>query len=512
MDVVGALGYSGQELVFFNHGLLAYVTGRCVSLIDVSVGPRELIWRHETGINKFITNTISQKFAIVPAVPNAPIEILNMQTMKVIGALENPTGGSIIDAAFSRNGDLLCGLSDTLDRNVFVCDVNSAKLLLVFPLSRNFSCVSFNPIDSTQIFLHGEGGISVGNIQDLLDVHVLKLMDTTYEGSSTITFGEEEFQISCSVWLPNSRVVFGTLSGHLFDVDIIGNKVRAVGSLLTEEHATASFAQSLLLTMDHLIIGQSNGLLYWLPIASLLQDVDSLDAMISAKVVQIATLRGSVTSLVADPLAQRLFAGTDAGTLNKFSLTVQQRQRSAEEEDPAADEAVEQEELAQTVVGERVATFQDGAVVCVCSLSTPIIGTSTAKIAKKSSHLLSLLVTGSHLGRVNFWKQPATESEQLSNAGNNASGAAPLALRRSVPKPLKLLSVQELYQAAAPCCMSSLPVSVRDGTCALGVGTASGHLEVFKFDAIETDDDDEDVSPDAGPVDEVRVTFAVLSG
>jgi hypothetical protein len=150
MDVVGALGYSGQHLVFFSHGLLAYVTGKCVCIVDVTVGPRELIWRHETGINKVITNTIAQKFAIIPAAPKAPIEIFSIQTMKVICSVENPTNGAIVDAAFSRNGDLLCAMSDALDRNVIVFEVNSQQPLFVYPLTKNFTHVSFNPIFCVQ--------------------------------------------------------------------------------------------------------------------------------------------------------------------------------------------------------------------------------------------------------------------------------------------------------------------------------------------------------------------------
>jgi hypothetical protein len=505
MDVVGALGYSGQHLVFFSHGLLAYVTGKCVCIVDVTVGPRELIWRHETGINKVITNTIAQKFAIIPAAPKAPIEIFSIQTMKVICSVENPTNGAIVDAAFSRNGDLLCAISDALDRNVIVFEVNSQQPLFVYPLTKNFTHVSFNPIDSNQIFMYGESGVCAGSIQDLLDVHVLKVIDMNYEaknGASTVTFNEDEYHITCAEWLPNNKVVFGTVSGHLFEADLGSNKIRSVGAMLAEaQTGIQSHSVALLLTIDHLIVGTSDGFIYWLPLSALLHDQDSLTYSLISTASQLSPLKGCISALVVDPISQRLYVGSDTGVIFKFDVQVAPKQRANEDEDPQADEVVEVEEVAVSVVGERISTFQEGAVMSVCALSTPIIGTSTSKIAKKSTHLLAMLVTGSHFGRINFWKQPANEYEAVPS---NTANVTVTGIRRSVPKPLKLLSVQDLYEFSAPCVIAPMPISVHDGTCALGVGTASGHLEVFKFDAIETDDDEDEAGENTSPADEVR--------
>jgi hypothetical protein len=504
MDVVGSLGYSGQELVYFNHGLLAYVTGKCVCIIDVAVGPRELIWRHETGINKVTTNIVTQKFCIVPAIPKAPIEILSMQTMKVMSVLENPTNGATVDASFSRNGDLLCAVSDALDRNVFVFDVVAGNILFAYGLSKNLSAISFNPVDNNQLLLYGEEGISFGSIHDLLDAHVLKVVDLSYESKNTdsiVNFNDDESLITSAVWLPGSKAVFGTIAGHVYEADFNSNRVRCVGSLAADVHLQSpSYATTMLLTIDHLIIGVSDGALYWLPLSALLSDVDSLRHALVPMVVQLSVLKTPLCSLACDPTTQRLYAGLDSGAICKFNLQVAQKQRANEDEDPAGDDVLEQEETAVTAMGERVTTFQEGAVLCVCAVTTPIIGTSTAKIAKKSSHLLSMLVTGSHFGRINFWKQPACESEAIP-----VNSAGPLAVRRSAPKPLKLLNVQDLHQGFSPCTISPLPASVRDGTCSLGVGTAEGCLEVFKFDAIETDDDDDEPGENASPIDEVRL-------
>jgi hypothetical protein len=43
-DVVGCLGYSGQDIQFLDSERFGFVTGRGIFIYDVKKGPREMIW------------------------------------------------------------------------------------------------------------------------------------------------------------------------------------------------------------------------------------------------------------------------------------------------------------------------------------------------------------------------------------------------------------------------------------------------------------------------------------
>jgi hypothetical protein len=514
MDIIGALGYHGQEIVFADTELLAYVTGKSVCVVDVGVGPREMIWRPNSGIRKIASHVDSSRLALIPALPGFHIEVLSFPDQLLIAVLQNPTETAIIEIAFSRNGDRLCALSESMEQKAIAWDVNSQKILFTFDLSYNFLYCSFNPADSDQILLYGNEGIGVGVVNEIVDIYSFKIRmietetekELSKEKSQSIdsdkvksaAFSDFLNQMQFVIWSSINKFLVGVRSSKIFEVDSLTLSVKKLGNLLPESDQNETiFPVSAALSIENLIVGFSNGKIYWYPMP-----IDSsLDGQ-TLRASQIGTARGVITTLVIDPKFELVIAGTSLGIISKLPVAVMKLKSTEGDEDDMA--SIRPDVHAQVPVkGKTLCVYQDGAVLCSTALALPIIGISASKIAKKSTNLLQTLVTGSHLGRITFWKQPSTDSEPI---GFNQIG-----IRRSIPRALNVLNsinVVEDGQETA-CTFCTMPSSIKDGSCLLGVGLSSGAfisyrclvisynfssgwLEILKIEAVECDDDEEE--------------------
>ena len=102
MDIVGSIGYIGQEVTFLDAERFAYITGNSIYINNIGKGPRDMIWRVEGGLSCFSANYETQMIALAPKIPSQPLEVLGIQDPSKNFSLENPSGAAIINLSFSK--------------------------------------------------------------------------------------------------------------------------------------------------------------------------------------------------------------------------------------------------------------------------------------------------------------------------------------------------------------------------------------------------------------------------
>ena len=115
MDVIGAYGYLGQPLEFLGPEKFGYISGNGICVHDTNSGPREIIWRQETGIRAFKFDPNSSRIAICHEASVMSVELLFLNGHTLSCMLPNPSRTKILDVSFSFEGDRIVGISDYLD-------------------------------------------------------------------------------------------------------------------------------------------------------------------------------------------------------------------------------------------------------------------------------------------------------------------------------------------------------------------------------------------------------------
>ena len=232
VDVVGCLGYSGQEIFFLDSERFGYIAGRGVCVYDVNKGPREMIWSYKSrtnanstfgkndtddsisgdykGIRKVAINFENKIVALCYRVSGGTgsIDILKLNDQSLICTAVNPTSADIVDLKFSRQGDRLFAITaaNTGDHKILIWKLTGTKvdLLLTSKLSVVCKYCVVNPCDNNYFVLYGDDSstVIVGVVTEILGQFSLKL----YTVNCSIYFSGEGNcnKIQYALWVPVS--------------------------------------------------------------------------------------------------------------------------------------------------------------------------------------------------------------------------------------------------------------------------------------------------------------------
>jgi WD40 repeat protein len=205
VDVVGCLGYNGQEIFFLDSDRFGYIAGRGVCVYDINKGPREMIWSNKSrtnanstfgqndaddsisgdykGIRKVAINFENKIIALCYRVSGGTgsIDILKLNDQSLLCTAMNPTSADIVDLKFSRQGDRLFAITaaNTGDHKILIWKLTGSKvdLLLTSKLSVVCKYCVVNPCDSNYFILYGDDSSSVivGVVTEILGHFSLKI-------------------------------------------------------------------------------------------------------------------------------------------------------------------------------------------------------------------------------------------------------------------------------------------------------------------------------------------------
>lgn len=516
MDIVSSLGYIGQELFYLSPERFATITGNSICIYDSIKGPRDLIWQTENGIQTISINTTTESMAIASIKSSESIQVINYNDQTLLYNLENPTNSLIIKIQFSRNGDRIYALSDKINHQLLIwgitLGINTTRLLLSISLEYICTTLTLNPCNCDQLFLYGEDGLIYGTISEILGTfsmkkEVIKLNYDTNNYDSYDPINEREItvgnsqglarkpdSITFAVWLPFSRLLLSTTDGDIFEVSCETKACTHLGRFISptrvEGITEELIAQELLptcavISVNHVIIGTKEGVLYWYPITN---PNTALSTVNLTEVHQVAFANLPISSLAVDVFYMNMIIGTTSGRLYKGYVDLVEFHNDELLHDHENNEAQEVKppsvpSVSLEVVGGDV---HDGVVLCSRNLAIGV-----EKLSRGSKSSLSLIVTASHKGKVRFWRQLSIVVEPMVVGGG---------IRRSSPREMKALfdvpigakSMKLLPQTQLPAVtvFDFLPVDHKFNACFMVVGTVQGNVEVWTVEAIEHDEEE----------------------
>jgi WD40 repeat protein len=441
MDIIGAIGYSGQDLVFLTQDSFGYITGKSICIGGTTTGPKEMIWRPDTGIGRIASHSLSHRLAIAPDVAGFDVEVVDFTGQYPPILLKNPSSAKLVDCTFSRDGEHIFAISGSLDPKVFAWNIKSRDVIFVSDLPCNFLKISVNPADRTTFVLSGDEGLYMGSIVEIMGTSAIKYDKINLDSAELKVHYTEEHSVedkcaaapnvvTFAVWAPFNRIFIGTKGGAIAEVNSKDLTLRVRAEMPKLETIEISQSTQLVcvplcatLSSTHLIVGTSSGGVFWFPVV----DIDSGNAgdqegeSPSGHIYQSsqsAQFDSSVCCLETDYMYATVLAGTSLGAIMKFPVDIAEVKRDEGDDDAAENLEVDralnlhEEVLDKIIVATQVSISQAGAVLCSKSLSLPVLSTSETT-PKTSVMYCSLFVTGSHSGMLTFWKKPSVDSEAI---------------------------------------------------------------------------------------------------
>ena len=197
MDLVASIGYAGQKFVFLGQDNFAYISGKSICVVGISNGiPREMIWRSETGIGRIVSHPITRRVVIIPEVAEFDIEVIDVSNPSNFTVLKNPSRARVVDAAFTREGDLLYAISGPLDPKVFAWNLRSRSMVFIAELPANFLSISINPADKAKFILSGNEDLYMASIVEIMDISKVKFDKIDLDASVAARLGSGGVQSS----------------------------------------------------------------------------------------------------------------------------------------------------------------------------------------------------------------------------------------------------------------------------------------------------------------------------
>ena len=448
MDIIGALGYSGQEFVFLGQENFGYITGRSICIQGIANGPKEMIWRPETGISKIASHIMSHRLAIAPEVAKFDVEVVDFLASNPPIFLKNPSSARIVDITFSRDGEHVFAISSSLDPKVFAWDLKTKSLTFVSDLPINFLNIAVNPSDWTKFVLSGDEGLYMGTIVEIMGLSAIKYDKIPLDVPEFNSHSNDEEEISSAdgsiiapsmpptsvtfaVWAPFNRVFIGTKGGAIGELNAVELtlKLRAIipktiPSELNQMSKSPCVPLCATISSSNLVVGTSSGSVLWFPVVEIdtpiipLETEGELITNILVLSKQSAQFPSAVRCLQADFMYVTVLAGTALGAIMKFPMDIAVVKTEDGDEDAAENTDLDRifkplDEIAnQTITASQISVSQAGVVLCCKSISLPILSTSETS-PKTSVVYCSIFITGSHTGVLTFWRQPSVDSEAI---------------------------------------------------------------------------------------------------
>lgn len=511
MDVVGSVGYFGQQICFIDAERFGYLTGRSVCVYDTVKGPREMIWRLETGILQFSVNNETQQMAIASARAGSNLEVLNVTDFSLAITLNNQTSSALVHTCFSRLNGKIFAITDIADHRILMWNISGPDVVINHKLDGVYHTCVVNPCDSNMVCLFGAEGLTVGNVSDVLEKSFVTFTHVTLENSSE--YVDHEINVSTisnvnfALWLPNNHLLVANSVGHIFDINAENKKATRAG--IFNIIGGTLIPLCAVLSSGSVVVGTNNGEVYWFPILN--QHTVSLIVDFSSP-QQVANLTDCpILCLTVDANHQFLLAGTQRGEIFKLPLQINNDESSFEEgragrvdgngeggNSADYDGAVDAVGLQQLDTVDGIALGSDikhGMILCTSYLSIGV-----QKFSGRSKSSLTMLVTGSHCGAINFWRQSAQVIEPLVVGGG---------VRRSAPRALKsmftIFAGGSGQDAVSSLEFLSLP---NKNACLCCVGLESGVVELWSLEGFENED--EEARDDAVHTDDGGSVFRLV--
>jgi WD40 repeat protein len=463
MDLVASSSCLSHDLLYLDAHSFAHLTARALCIYDAK-GPREMIWRHDQGLECFTTDPETNILILSCKLS----ETLEMIKADVSTPIPNPCKSAIIHLALSRESEKLYGLSGMVDHRLVIWSLDKTPQVLISQ-KLDIICqkLTVNPVDSNLSCIYGADGLRLVTFYEVFGQRSLQVEAVR---RPTELFNTE---IRTALWLPLNRVLAVLSSGELFVVYVETKEAVSLGKcadpVLRKDNVLPTCAT---LTVNHLIIGTEDGIVYWYPLNNLLQDTPNSEGNFFDCPVQAMRLNKKVCSLSIDPSRSQLLANTENGQIFKVLVDVEQSPENERAEE-------EQEQVKQDyrgVEGEPVGNEVSGGIV-LCSRYASI---GVRKFSSKAKTSLTCLLLGTHCGQLKIWR-------------NAVGGGEPFApglqgLRRCVPRASKeLLSLRTKSEAA----ISAIEiVQWKAHSQLIYIGNTAGIVEIWKVEAIENDDED----------------------
>lgn len=498
MDVVGSIGYIGQQISFLDAERFAYVSGKSLCLHEITKGPRDILWQNEDGVGFFCVNSKIQLMAIAPVVHGSRIDVVSSDNFTLKFSIENPTDVAIMYMAFSAVGDKLIALSDHADHRVLVWNIgsSSAELILSDKLEASYRECCFDPTSSDSFCMYGYDNISIGTIRNILGTFSLAIDPIPLTGNHLPSDDSlQGFQIV--LWLPLKRLLVGNGQGSFFEVRCDSKVSRFLGKFAADrqqQHQSAAQKKAFLvptqakLFVNSIVLITGGGVVYWFPVINLLSLENGNPIFDFSRMQQLSTLGMPISWITGDPNNMSLLVGSYDGEIFKLPVDITEQNMSNFEEKTDLDQELGspamQEIVIEDVAPQAMGTeIKQGIVLCSKSLFINV-----EKFSGKSKSSLTMLITGNHSGTLSFWRQPLHAVEPMTIGGG---------VRRSTPRALKSIFTLPSYQASkerqnvapAVCSIESLPLANKT-SCLLFIGLENGWLEVWSFEAFEHEEED----------------------
>lgn len=323
-DVHACLGYHGEDIVFVKPDQFAYISGNGVCLMDVSKGPRDIIWRPELGISKFVTHLSTNRMVLVPKMAlGASLEVVDLTDLAAVGSsstssssaismttagfshhhhrenhisLKNPTEAKIVDVAFTRTGDRLYAITGDLDPKLICWDTSPTsdtyhEILFVndLPHATYKKCV-VNPLDGNKVCMYGGNGLLLATVTVVMDTYNVKLDPIAIDqaSSSRSDVGDvannalaasattskiativRNKAVTFATWTNSNRLLIGSAQGSIYDVDPHTLNLSLVAKVFAggrKSHGQTIIPTCAVLTITSLIVGTSQGSVHWFPL------------------------------------------------------------------------------------------------------------------------------------------------------------------------------------------------------------------------------------------------------
>lgn len=529
MEVVGVLGYGGEEVGFSDAQQFMFASGHGLCVVDVDTGPKDICWRSENGIQRWAVHAMTQTLVVAPKNDVSKITLMSPNSgSQNERSLDNPSTGCIISFAFSGEGKHLIGLSDHSDHRLIVWDIAAGCVLVSNLLPMKCKNLSVNPLDFKSCVAYGDEGMTICQVSEVIDEYSVKFekLPITFGPHGSVSLAS--YGVFSVKWLPQSGLLIASSNGYLMHYDSITKIQRHVTSLVeSSADNTLENAMPLFLTLStkNIIVGYSNGIIKWFPYdvharigneTSLLQPVQELTLRTNDDSTDSNNLDDKLSCLCSDPTYEILIAGSRSGMMYKFPIHVQEKPVSDDFDEDGGDlDALRQASLSQegnSVTATPAFIMQSGVSLCVKSMQLPVMsrshqvvfedGTEVVQVDDKPTDArVHVFMTGSYSGVVSVYGVDEFDNDiniarylpsQEDDPFAKTQAPAVKGIAHSTPKVPKLLGkfkpcdgMVRDPKASSVSAIEVLTVGSYSGGKLVAIGTVDGWLEVWRIDTFK---------------------------
>lgn len=521
MDVVGTISYIGQQINFLDQERFAFLAGNGIAFYDTTKGPRDILWNFagedkpdSIGIKTFGVNWERQLMAV--ARKGGLLEILSLspndnsasvdsslfcQMSTAAISTDDDVAVDIEHVSFSLDGTRIYVLTGMMNRQLLIWRVPDSTggtpvLILNYKLSSSFDVCVPNPCNSDYFYLQSttDKSVAVGFVNEILKTFSVKLSSVAINVPIDVPENEtpEDFStvtdVEFALWLPGFSLLLGTTTGfiNLSNCEKGVLEYNNLGRFNTQEKgypAKDIIPAAAVLSINHIIVA-ADGLVYWFPFSNnvttvngekkktIVIDLSKPQQIVSTKTQERDTV---IRSMTVNNDYSTLLVGVNSGEIFKVPVEIVEVAQ-LDDNDRQGDSDKKKPELDILSPERVVSETKRGVILC----NTNFI-MNVKKMSVRSMSTLSLFVTATHQGHINFWRYGQTNIEPMVINGG---------VRRSTPRPLTLTHGIYANIKAAITSLSVVPIDFKANANLICVGFDNGKFLIWFIEANECEDEE----------------------